>query len=596
MKETLHIYTRVSTAVQEDEGTSLVTQKEYGKKKATELGMKYKLWNEGAASSHYETLDNRQVLKQLLEEVEAGVVKHLYVSNNDRFSRNDITQGIIKAALSTNDVVLYTKDGKFNYSNNTDKLIKGVLDEFASYENAQRAERSIDGKLQKVKQGNWHGGGAVYGYQIVNKKLVLYPEESKWVKKIFKWYYEGKSIIWIKSELDKKGVLSKRGKSFSTGSLNALLKNTHHIGWYDFTDRKSGETVRVSCDATVDETIWQAVQDRRKRNFARKNQQNRTKKFYLLRDILVCGECETNMFGRQHTNKNGSQNIYYCAKKTRDWKKGKIADKDKWQRGKVGDMGCTMNRSLNISITDDVIWKLVMDTVSNSAILKEQFKKEVLPIHVKSDEENEKLLKVQNAKKTRLTKELQRAQESLADVKTEYVLKKLDDVVYQKMEKNLVAEVKSKKAELEQTRIRTKELANQKSWLDWLEKYGQDLELKSKLSKEDKKEYLQGLVDKIEVRLDKKTLNHKLKVFFRFGLVNDAIEYENEKSKSDGYKIIEGNKSASVVVSHEETKRIQQEARTAGRTKQVKKNDTTYHRTKKVCHSRVSQSGSVSLV
>ena len=30
MKETLHIYTRVSTTVQEDDGTSLSTQKELG--------------------------------------------------------------------------------------------------------------------------------------------------------------------------------------------------------------------------------------------------------------------------------------------------------------------------------------------------------------------------------------------------------------------------------------------------------------------------------------------------------------------------------------------------------------------------------------
>ena len=82
-------------------------------------------------------------------------------------------------------------------------------------------------------------------------------------------------------------------------------------------------------------------------------------------------------------------------------------------------------------------------------------------------------------------------------------------------------------------------------------------------------------------------LFRSLKVFFRFGLVNDTIEYENEKRKSDGYKIVEGSRNASVVVSHEETQRIRQEARTAGRKIQVKKNDTSYHRTKNVCHSGV---------
>ena len=53
MTETLHIYTRVSTRIQED-GTSLDTQKELGKKKAKELHLKSKFWNEGSASSHNE--------------------------------------------------------------------------------------------------------------------------------------------------------------------------------------------------------------------------------------------------------------------------------------------------------------------------------------------------------------------------------------------------------------------------------------------------------------------------------------------------------------------------------------------------------------
>ena len=48
IKECLHIYTLVSSAVQ-GEGTSLETQKELGIKKSKELDMKYQVWNEGAA-------------------------------------------------------------------------------------------------------------------------------------------------------------------------------------------------------------------------------------------------------------------------------------------------------------------------------------------------------------------------------------------------------------------------------------------------------------------------------------------------------------------------------------------------------------------
>ena len=76
-KSILHIYTRVSTRVQDKDGTSLDTQKELGIKKSKELGFKHKVWNEGGASSHHEDLHNRPVLTQLMREVEDGNVSNV---------------------------------------------------------------------------------------------------------------------------------------------------------------------------------------------------------------------------------------------------------------------------------------------------------------------------------------------------------------------------------------------------------------------------------------------------------------------------------------------------------------------------------------
>ena len=66
---------------------------------------------------------------------------------------------------------------------------------------------------------------------------------------------------------------------------------------------------------------------------------------------------------------------------------------------------------------------------------------------------------------------MKQVQSSIADVETNNLLKRYDGEVYAKIKSNLDAELKSKKDEIEQTRIRTKELGNQKRWLDWVEKY-----------------------------------------------------------------------------------------------------------------------------
>jgi site-specific DNA recombinase len=57
--------------------------------------MKYQIENEGAASSHHENLMNRTKIAELLLEITGGKIKHLFVYNNDRLSRNEQTQFII---------------------------------------------------------------------------------------------------------------------------------------------------------------------------------------------------------------------------------------------------------------------------------------------------------------------------------------------------------------------------------------------------------------------------------------------------------------------------------------------------------------------
>src|ERR1035438_1376377 len=91
MKDVLHIYMRVSTTIQEEEGTSLKTQREIGIELAKKLGMTYQIHNEGGMSSSKDTLDNRPVLLNILRMMDDGIIKNIYVWNTDRLSRNQIT-------------------------------------------------------------------------------------------------------------------------------------------------------------------------------------------------------------------------------------------------------------------------------------------------------------------------------------------------------------------------------------------------------------------------------------------------------------------------------------------------------------------------
>ena len=75
---------------------SLEFQRELGVKRANELGFEYKLWNEGGKSSNHEELDRRPQLSSLFNEIKNGVVKHLFVYDQSRLSRNDTVSSIFR--------------------------------------------------------------------------------------------------------------------------------------------------------------------------------------------------------------------------------------------------------------------------------------------------------------------------------------------------------------------------------------------------------------------------------------------------------------------------------------------------------------------
>jgi len=229
---TLHIYTRVSTAVQADEGMSLETQRELGIKRAKELGFKYEVWNEGGRSSNHEGVDKRPVLSQVYAKIKSGEIKHFFVYDQSRLSRNDEVSSLFRVECNRNGVTLYTRDGKYDLSNTTDQFMKKIMDAVAELDNAQRAERTRLGKLARIKQGRWMGGPPPYGYAIENHHLVVNPEEAKWVVRIFEEYADKTATIDIKLMLDTHGVQPRRGGgTWALGSIQALMRNTHYIGY-----------------------------------------------------------------------------------------------------------------------------------------------------------------------------------------------------------------------------------------------------------------------------------------------------------------------------------------------------------------------------
>ncbi len=364
MKPILHIYTRVSSSIQV-EGTSLKTQKEIGIALAKRLNMSYEVHNEGGKSSAKDDLDNRPVMMNLLRLMDKGIVKHLYVWNTDRLSRNQITWYSIRQKMVKNEVVLYTPKGIHNQQDEMENMILGILSEVSQYDNKIRAERSRLGKFEKVKLNYWKGGDCAFGYKLqhdgVANRLVENETESKWIKYIFSEYSKNVPLNNIKEVLEKNKIKTRRGNErWSMGSLQVILRNEIYLGIHHFYDKKSKITITNRIPQIISNKLFDLVVDRRKLIQLRKGQINRTERFYLFRDFLICGGCSTPMGGRINPKRN--INTYYCP----------ITER-KFNNTYKQDIECEMKKSIHIPTTDSILWKTICEILSNSNSLKEQF-------------------------------------------------------------------------------------------------------------------------------------------------------------------------------------------------------------------------------
>ena len=87
-------------------------------------------------------------------------------------------------------------------------------------------------------------------------------------------------------------------------------------------------------------------------------------------------------------------------------------------------------------------------------------------------------------------------------------------------------------------------------------------------SNEDKKGYLEGVLDRIEVRLDKETNDHGLESVFQIGLFGNGIESIDPGEKGAGYELIKGATEASIITSHAVTQNRHKDARKVERQEQ----------------------------
>ena len=533
MKDVLHIYTRVSTKRQEKKGYSIDDQRLMGEKLSKENKLISKVWNEGGKSSNHDWNQlekKRPVLFELVDEIDKGNVKYLFVINEDRLFRTSDVRTRLTLKLLRNDIQIYTEKGKYSFDNSSDRVMFQIWSIFSEEENIKRRQLSIQGKISGMRKGHWKGGDINFGYKLVDKKLQIEKTESIHVKKIYEMYEKGKSTKDLQNYLLTNNIKTRRNNSiFPLQSITNILKNTIYIGYKDM--KITDFHYRFECPPIVDESLFHKVQMRMKDILERKNQINRTQHEYLLRDYLYCNECKNGMSGIWREKLN--QFNYFCSNRTRVWK-----------RYKNGKEKCSMRRSLSIKQTDFLVWETICDTLENSSTLKESFKSTQLDTKFKSDKEVKNEVRRVRHNIKRISREINDLNENILSIEKQKWTNKMDEKTYKEVKSSIVESIQELESQRDSKELTITDTLVQKKWLNWIDRYSKKIDkYRDTKDKELMKEVYGEVLSKIYVDWDVETKEHILDIRLKLPLFNDKIEYIDKSNKSLGYKLKYGKRS-----------------------------------------------------
>ena len=197
----------------------------------------------------------RPGLKALLEDVEAGLVDVIVVYKIDRLSRSLMDFAKLVEAFDRNNVTFVSVTQAFNTTTSMGRLTLNILLSFAQFEREVTGERIRDKFAASRAKGMWMGGFVPWGYDVVDRKLLINEAEAAQVRAVFQRFTELGSATQLTRELVAQDVRTKRGRPIDKGFLYKLLRNRLYLG----EAVHKGTSYPGEHQAIIDQPLWDAV-------------------------------------------------------------------------------------------------------------------------------------------------------------------------------------------------------------------------------------------------------------------------------------------------------------------------------------------------
>ena len=354
-KKKVYVYTRVSTAMQID-GYSLEAQRTRMRAFAE--------FNEYEIAGEYEdagksgkSIEGRDEFNRMMEDIKTGKddVSFVLVFKLSRFGRNAADVLSTLQTMQDFGVNLICVEDGIDSSKDAGKLMISVLSAVAEIERENIRIQTMEGRIQKARDGKWNGGFPPYGYSLKDGVLEINEEEALAIRTIFEqWVSTDIGANGLAKYLENHGIRKiprHNGKNplFDAALIRKIIKNPVYCGKIAYGRRKTekvhgtrNEYKLVEQDdylvvdglheGIVSEEMWNQAQVKmiaqaKKYEHVNKAKDTRT---HLLSGLVKCPICGAGMYGNKSIKhrKDGTKykDFFYYGCKHRTMTRGHKCD------------------------------------------------------------------------------------------------------------------------------------------------------------------------------------------------------------------------------------------------------------------------------
>ena len=319
--------------------------------------------------------------------------------------------------------LICVEDG-IDSSKDAGKLMISVLSAVAEIERENIRVQTMEGRIQKAREGKWNGGFASYGYQLVNGELKINEEEAVAIRTIFDQYvHTDMGSNGVAKYLENHGIYKiqrQNGKNplFAVSLIRKIISNPVYAGKIAYGRRRTEKVhgtrdeyhlveqdnfllVDGKHEAIISEELWQEAQIKalaqaKKYEHIKKGKSDRT---HLLSGIVKCPVCGVGMYANVSIKhkKDGTRykDFYYYGCKHRTIVRGHK---------------CDYKKQIREELLDDAVAEIISKLVSNpkfAAMMQKQINMKVDTTAIEQEITNyEKVLRQSYSIKTKLMEEI----------------------------------------------------------------------------------------------------------------------------------------------------------------------------------------------